>query len=93
MLFFCCNLQHTKVFLNSEPIQQRFVFKFDIHTFSLLQPNLASCCLSLPPLHDDMFETGLLAIDGPVKLDADPKADLDTKNKAGAIEVRLKLAG
>ena len=68
------------------------MFEFDIHTFSLSRPNLASCCLLLSPLHDDMVETGLLVIDGPAKLDADPKADLDTKNKAGATEVRLKLA-
>ena len=47
----------------------------------------------MPFLFDNMVETGLLAIDGPAKLDADPKADLDTKNKAGVIEVRLKLAG
>ena len=55
--------------------------------------DLASCCLSLSPLHDDMVETGLLAIDGPAKSDTDPKADLDMKNKASVFKVRLELAG
>ena len=54
---------------------------------------IAKLFVVVPFLFDNMVETGLLAIDGPSKLDADPKADLDTKNKADAIEVRLKLAG
>ena len=69
------------------------MFEFDVHTLSLSRPNLACCCLSLSPLHDDMVETGLLVIDGPAESDTDPKADLDMKNKASMFKVRLELAG